>query len=67
MAFDLNRFLHRELDEHYGAHDNEKTEAFLKSKKETADRAGTPMPVNTGCPSLCAAPGTQLGFRFRVQ
>lgn len=54
MAFDLNRF-YRELDEHYGAHDNEKTEAFLKKSKETADRAGTPMPVNTGCPS-CVPP-----------
>lgn len=54
MAFDISRF-YQDLDACYGNHDNAATEAFLKKSRDVADRAGAPMPVNTGCPS-CVTP-----------
>lgn len=47
MAFDISRF-YQDLDACYGNHDNAATEAFLKKSRDVADRAGAPMPVNTG-------------------
>lgn len=66
MAFDISRF-YQDLDACYGNHDNAATEAFLKKSRDVADRAGAPMPVNTGCSKLCDTAGAKLGICFRVQ
>ena len=54
MAFDLNQF-YRELDEHYAAHDNAATEAFLRKARSRAYQEGLTSPLPQGCPS-CAPP-----------